>query len=69
MLTCTPCGDVGFGNLEVLALEVTHHILSDGSEVLDYVGKGLGRAEGPHLKRLLSKLLFVLRRYLLLSPC
>src|SRR5215218_8324156 len=47
-------GDVGFGNLEVLALEVAHHVLSDGSDVLDKVGKGLGRVKGSHPKRLLS---------------
>src|SRR5215212_4596126 len=49
-----PCGDVRFGHLEVLILEVAHHILGDGGDVLDYVGKGLGRVKGSHPKRLLS---------------
>jgi hypothetical protein len=38
-----------------LALKVAHHVLSDGSDVLDKVGNGLGRVEGPHLKYLLSE--------------
>src|SRR5215212_7528974 len=49
-----PGGDVGFGNLEVLALEVIHHIPGNGGEILDDVGKGLGRVEGSHLECLLS---------------
>src|SRR3954454_15663718 len=47
-------GYVRFGYLEVLILEVAHHVLSDGSDVLNKVGKGLGRVEGSHPKRLLS---------------
>jgi hypothetical protein len=34
---------------------VAHHVLSDGSDVLNRVGKGLGRVEGSHPKRLLSE--------------
>src|SRR5215218_5745994 len=48
-------GDVRFGDFVILALEVTHHLLSDGSEVLNNVGNGLGRIESPHLKCLLSE--------------
>jgi hypothetical protein len=33
---------------------VAHHLLSDGSEVLNHVGKGLGRVESTHLECLLS---------------
>src|SRR4051794_40717895 len=58
-------GDVGFGNLEVLALEVTHHVLGDGSDVLDDVGEGLGRVKGSHPKRLLSLWAYVPRVYFL----
>src|SRR5215208_5667358 len=47
------CGDVRFGYLVVLVLEVAHHVLSDGSDVLDKVGNGLGRIESAHLKCLL----------------
>src|SRR5215211_9448083 len=47
-------GDVRLGHLEVLALEVVHHVLSDGSEVLNKIGKGLGRVESTHLECLLS---------------
>src|SRR5215217_1057250 len=47
-------GEVRLGHLEVLVLEVMHHVLSDGSDVLDEVGKGLGRVESTHLERLLS---------------
>src|SRR5918995_1229152 len=43
------CGDVRFGYLVVLALEVAHHLLSNGSEVLDNVGNGLRRIESAHL--------------------
>src|SRR5215216_7640830 len=43
------CGDVRFGNLVVLALKVTHHLLSNRSEVLNHVGNGLRRVESPHL--------------------
>src|SRR4051794_12198768 len=38
-----PGGDVRLGYLEVLALEVAHHVLGDGSDVLNKVGEGLGR--------------------------
>jgi hypothetical protein len=31
-----------------------HHVLSDGSDVLDKIGKGLGRVESTHLECLLS---------------
>src|SRR5215210_4859314 len=47
-------GDVRFGHLEVLLLKVTHHVLSDGSEVLYNVGNGVRRIESPHLKCLLT---------------
>src|SRR5215208_4348313 len=47
------CRDVCFGYLVVLALEVTHHLLSNRSEVLNNVGNGLGRIESPHLGCLL----------------
>jgi hypothetical protein len=33
---------------------VTHHLLSNRSELLDNVGNGLGRIESPHLECLLS---------------
>jgi hypothetical protein len=33
---------------------VIHHVLGDRSDVLDMVGKGLGRVKGSHTKRLLS---------------
>src|SRR5215208_4720976 len=46
--------DGRFGHLEVLLLKVTHHVLSDGSEVLDNVGNGARRIESPHLKCLLT---------------
>src|SRR5215210_1195683 len=46
-------GDVRFGHLVILLLEMIHHVLSDGSDVLDKVGKGLGRVESPHLGCLL----------------
>src|SRR5215208_1770212 len=49
------CGDVCFGHLVVLLLEVAHHILGNRSEVLDNVGNGLGRIESPHLGCLLSE--------------
>src|SRR5215218_4627651 len=48
-------GEVRLGHLEVLLLEVAHHILGDGGDVLDGVGEGLGRVEGSHLKGLLSE--------------
>src|SRR5215216_8010469 len=41
-------GDRRFGHLVVLLLEVTHHVLSDGSEVLNNVGNGVRRIESPH---------------------
>src|SRR5829696_1102342 len=47
-------GDVRFRHLEVLAPEVIHHVLSNGSDVLNMVGKGLGRVESTHLECLLS---------------
>src|SRR5215218_10521529 len=47
------CGDVRFGHLVVLALKVTHHLLSNRSKILDNVGNGLGRIESPHLGCLL----------------
>src|SRR5215207_8637945 len=47
-------GDVRLGYLEILALEVNHHVLSNGSEVLNNVGNGLRRIESPHLGCLLS---------------
>src|SRR5215211_3801202 len=46
--------DVRLGYLEILALKVAHHVLSNGSEVLNNVGKGLGRVESTHLECLLS---------------
>src|SRR5829696_2960602 len=46
--------DGRFGHLEVLLLKVTHHVLSDGSEVLNNVGNGARRIESPHLKCLLT---------------
>src|SRR5215207_1855617 len=49
------CGDVRFGQLVVLALEVAHHLLGNRSKVLDNVGNGLGRIESPHLGCLLSE--------------
>jgi hypothetical protein len=51
----TSGGAVRLGYLEILLLKVTHHVLSDGSEVLNNIGNGLGRVEGPHIKCLLSE--------------
>src|SRR5215207_9261993 len=47
-------GDVRFGHLVILLLEMIHQVLSDGSDVLDKVGKSLGRVESTHLECLLS---------------
>jgi hypothetical protein len=33
---------------------VIHHLLSNGSEIPNDVGNGLGRVESTHLERLLS---------------
>src|SRR5215212_8741080 len=41
-------GDVRYGHLVVLLLEVIHHLLSNGSEIPYDVGNGLGRVESPH---------------------
>src|SRR5829696_4941025 len=57
-------GDVRLGHLEVLAPEVIHHVLGEGSDVLDMVGKGLCGVEGSHPKRLLSKWAYVPRVWL-----
>src|SRR5215212_485562 len=48
-------GNARLGYLVVVAREVTHHVLSDRSDVLDKVGKGLGRIESTHPKCLLSR--------------
>src|SRR5215217_4739849 len=50
----TSGGEVRLGHLEVLVLEVAHHVLGDGGDVLDEVGEGLGRVERTHLECLLS---------------